>query len=755
MKKIISLLTLILFLPSVVFAPVWPIKTRASQVRTNTSNFDNILSSTTTNTQKALDIFDDGNFNTISVLGTGVYSSVTKIVASTDSVHPNRADYQCNGTNDQVEINNAITEASVSSGTVKLLGGVFYTPASVEMKNGVALIGQGRGSVLKVPDGTDPADLRIVSLDNVTNCTLRDFAIDGNDTNNTGQMRGVHISSGSGHKIQTLWITEIEGSLVGIGGDGIYVSTWTAPTDILIRDCTVWNISDDGMDVNGMVESRIVDNYIGSCGDNAIDTEGAEYLSIANNTIEDCTGHGIELEQEHSGLTKYCSVGNNTLRDITQNAIHIKSGGYNSVGINTIETANIGVYLAKTTNGDNAVWNNILGNTLINCAYGIFEESGEADYNSLIENKFYNCVSSMTIVGTHTRAIYEGSSNQFIFNQYIEVPGVLDTSLTASKPVFTNGNKKLTTAGTLPIDQGGTGETGDVAAFNALAPTTTKGDIIVFDGSDNVRLPVGADNQVLISSSTTSTGLKWVAGGGGGGATTLLELTDTPVAYDNGKYLKSTVGDSVWDTPAGAGDVVGPASSNNNALCLFDGVTGKLIKQSVNADINATVGRVVLGYAATSDNATFSHIDHTAITNVGVRQSSTGALVLNVPTGLGIFFRVNNSSTGQMHFNVGGFKVGSATPDARFEVETGASEGHQAVTIDQNDIDKSFIDFQGYSEPNQTYNISTAQGYGDYEAPQQQGGADYGWLYEGMLAIEVNGTKMWIPYYSDESACCC
>lgn len=40
-----------------------------------------------------------------------------------------------------------------------------------------------------------------------------------------------------------------------------------------------------------------------------------------------------------------------------------------------------------------------------------------------------------------------------------------------------------------------------------------------------------------------------------GGATTYLELDDTPAAYDNGKYAKSTADGVVWDTPAGAGDM--------------------------------------------------------------------------------------------------------------------------------------------------------------------------------------------------------
>jgi len=62
MRKIILSLFLILFLPSIALAPVWPIKTRASQVRANTSNFDVNLSTSDTDVQKALDTLDDLNY---------------------------------------------------------------------------------------------------------------------------------------------------------------------------------------------------------------------------------------------------------------------------------------------------------------------------------------------------------------------------------------------------------------------------------------------------------------------------------------------------------------------------------------------------------------------------------------------------------------------------------------------------------------------------------------------------------------------
>jgi len=69
--------------------------------------------------------------------------------------------------------------------------------------------------------------------------------------------------------------------------------------------------------------------------------------------------------------------------------------------------------------------------------------------------------------------------------------------------------------GTVAIANGGTGQTSQTAAFDALAPTTTKGDLIVSNGTDNVRLAVGTDAYVLTADSTASSGVKWAAASGG------------------------------------------------------------------------------------------------------------------------------------------------------------------------------------------------------------------------------------------------
>lgn len=62
-----------------------------------------------------------------------------------------------------------------------------------------------------------------------------------------------------------------------------------------------------------------------------------------------------------------------------------------------------------------------------------------------------------------------------------------------------NGSGFTDVSGVLAIGNGGTGQNNANAAFNALAPTTTRGDIVYRNPVGNVRLPVGADGTVLQS----------------------------------------------------------------------------------------------------------------------------------------------------------------------------------------------------------------------------------------------------------------
>lgn len=79
----------------------------------------------------------------------------------------------------------------------------------------------------------------------------------------------------------------------------------------------------------------------------------------------------------------------------------------------------------------------------------------------------------------------------------------------------------------------------------------------------------------------------------------------------------------------------------------------------------------------------------------------------------------------------------NTVPDARFEVSTGAAEGKQAVTIDQNDADQAFIDYQGTSAANADNSITTWTA---------------GNSIQGFIWAEINGVKKRMAFYDEPTS---
>lgn len=130
----------------------------------------------------------------------------------------------------------------------------------------------------------------------------------------------------------------------------------------------------------------------------------------------------------------------------------------------------------------------------------------------------------------------------------VDVSGGTTGLTTSGGPVTSSGT--ITFGGTLNISNGGTGQTTANAAFNALSPMTTDGDIIYRSGGVAVRLPIGSNGQVL---GITSGLPAWQASGGAGTVTSVglslpsgFSVTGSPVVSSGtltATWATSTVAD--------------------------------------------------------------------------------------------------------------------------------------------------------------------------------------------------------------------
>jgi len=111
------------------------------------------------------------------------------------------------------------------------------------------------------------------------------------------------------------------------------------------------------------------------------------------------------------------------------------------------------------------------------------------------------CADAITVKNsTGTGIAVPAGKSMFVFNNGTNVVDAI-TNLSS-----------LTLGSALPIASGGTGQTSASAAFNALSPITTTGDLILGNGSNSAtRLGIGSNGYVLTSNGTTAS---WQAASG-------------------------------------------------------------------------------------------------------------------------------------------------------------------------------------------------------------------------------------------------
>ncbi len=185
------------------------------------------------------------------------------------------------------------------------------------------------------------------------------------------------------------------------------------------------------------------------------------------------------------------------------------------------------------------------------------------------------------------------------------------TSVAVSSSDLTVGGSPITTSGTITlalntvsIAKGGTGQVTALAGFNALSPLTTTGDLLLFTGGNNTRLPIGAAGRVLTSDGTTAS---WSALPGTGTVTSVaVSSTGGTIAFTGSPITTSgTINldiNTVAIAKGGTGQVT--ASAAFNALSPITSVGDLILGTGVNTASRLAVGGA--GTVLTSNGTTAS-----------------------------------------------------------------------------------------------------------------------------------------------------
>ena len=221
--------------------------------------------------------------------------------------------------------------------------------------------------------------------------------------------------------------------------------------------------------------------------------------------------------------------------------------------------------------------------------------------------------------------------------------------------------------GALPLTNGGTGQTTAPAAFNALDPLSTKGDLLVHDGTNSVRQGVGTNLYVPIADSAQTNGLRWgpvvlstagvsgvlpIANGGTGQATAILGF--------NALSPSTTKGDLIVNN--GTNDIRLPIGATDQMVLVVDstqaaGTKWELPGAVCRKDNILYTNAAFVAAATTADVTLFTLGQYEKITSVTIKHSA------QFSDGAGAMSQVSVSSgkSGTVDFYIAAVNIGEAT----------------------------------------------------------------------------------------------
>lgn len=240
----------------------------------------------------------------------------------------------------------------------------------------------------------------------------------------------------------------------------------------------------------------------------------------------------------------------------------------------------------------------------------------------------------------------------------------------------------------LPIASGGSNANNASQAFTNLSPITTKGDIIV--GNNNAipdRLPVGANNQVIIADSTQATGMAWGNMNlAGGGVTGVLPSSRGGTGGNNNaqgfNLLAPTSNNGDMIVFQGATNIRLPIG-NNNALLSANNNNAVWIQPAyqVQKFTIASNNNAFVANTLTADLPLFTLGQYQKVTGVTVKPSVLFLNANNSVTDVTVSVGVGgNSNLFSANFSVGNNGVvGNSNFQDTSEFKSGNMGGNQAV----------------------------------------------------------------------------
>ena len=462
------------------------------------------------------------------------------------------ADFVCNGTADDVEIQAALDAAALVKGAVHCTEGVYAISATLTINDDTTLQGVPEGTVFSLDSEVDDS---VIENDDPSggdaNIVLRDFKIDGNQaTNDAAGSHGIFMDKVTGLRIEGVNVfdcfdvgiytdnsADVQINQCSVGGTettvAFHVKIQTT-TDVQIANVIVQNghygfyiedcdyVSLVNCDAKGTADDALVvgvgaaaSNYVsvvgchfqGSTGDKGAHILECNYVTIADTIFEGNSSFGVVVDE----AAKYISFSACHFQGNGNSGINLGSSHSSIIGGTAVGNTNHGVIVTATTAvGDVLVKDMVCTDNTV----GGIVISTNATKVMVQGNRCGNVVASAQNYGLHIDAAGVGATSIISNNDFRDnATNTILNASTSADIIFHNNSSDLTadlasaTTITIPPDYdfynltGSTAITGITASWAGRRVSLKFGGNITVTDGNNIILAGGA-NMVGVANDT-------------------------------------------------------------------------------------------------------------------------------------------------------------------------------------------------------------------------------------------------------------
>ncbi len=307
------------------------------------------------------------------------FQTRTEIIVATDG----SGDYNCDGTADEVEINDALSNLPSTGGIVLLKKGTYNIAGSIDiLKSSVILQGEGKSTKIFLSNSGNVDIIRVGNGTTIVNdCVVEDLMVDGNRANQTSLGSAIIIWGASG----------------------------TKALRNIVRGCRLTNCYLDCLKLifadKSIIENNVIDENTGGAGIGIFSSSqtnnivgnilirnsygvysNSHYNNIASNVFVDNTSYGVYLNG-----TVNCNVSANWFGSIAyyQTGVYLAAGtGRTAITGNSFYQPYRAILGAADTG---VIANTISGNSIyLANQEAIYLQAG-AGQNAIVGNTFRFC----------------------------------------------------------------------------------------------------------------------------------------------------------------------------------------------------------------------------------------------------------------------------------------------------------------------------------------------------------------------------